>query len=95
VAREQTLEAERPLLKAGIAARLLGTENPQTGKPHSASSADGAAALDEEYVGHCAAIVEATRTKLIAQGAYEAARLRARLAVAEVEALGRDLGGEG
>jgi hypothetical protein len=88
VEREQTLEAQRPALKARIAARLVGTDNRQTDKPHSASSADAAAGPDEEYLSHCRAVIAATRAKILASGAFDAAKLRARLAVSSLERAG-------
>jgi hypothetical protein len=85
VAHEQRLESERPTVRAAIAARLIGTTNERTGKAHSASSADDAAALDPEAIALGYRIIDATQARLLAGAAFDAAKLRARLAVASVE----------
>ena len=82
---EQRLEAGHALLKAAVAQSLLGQPNPQTGKPHSASSAGDAAQLSEAVTLHRQEVINAVRAKIIAQGAYEGAKLRARLSVVAVE----------
>lgn len=80
-AAEQALEDERPLVKSAAIRRLMGTENPETGKPHSASSAEKVVETDAEYMAHRRAQRDAVVATQEAWGRYEAAKQRAALAV--------------
>lgn len=83
--RVQELEDERPLVKSAAVRRLMGTENAETGKGHSASSAEKIVESDGEYAAHRKRQWEAEVEKQQAYAEYEAAKLTARLAVAVVE----------
>jgi ABC-type hemin transport system substrate-binding protein len=78
---EMELEDERPAQKSAAVRRLMGTENPETNKPHSASSAEKIVETDGEYAAHRRKQYDAVVEKQRAYGAYEAAKLRARLSV--------------
>jgi hypothetical protein len=85
VRAEMELEDFRPIVKSQAIRRLMATENPETGKPHSASSAEKIVETDAEYSAHrrdqYAAVVETIR----ARGEFEASRRKADLAVALCE----------
>lgn len=82
------VESERRLARieheAAVVASLIGNANPLTGKVHSATSAVEAAAIDEGTLRRKADIAQAEQAVVLARAAYEAARLRAQLAVAMV-----------
>lgn len=80
VADEMALEDQRPIVKQAAVLRLIGTPNPATGKPHSASSAEAVVESDEEYVTHRVQQRQAVYAKIVAAAQYEAAKARARLA---------------
>lgn len=84
VAVEMKLEDDRPIVKQRAVLRIVGTENPLTGKPHSASSAEAVVETDAEYYDYRATQRQAVIAKIRAAGAYEAAKAIARLAAAEV-----------
>ena len=84
-ARVMELESERVQLKAVLVGRLVGTENPLTKKPHSASSADDAAAIEASYAEHQMLQRQAVVAEQVAYGEWEVAKLFARLAGKEVE----------
>jgi hypothetical protein len=87
---EMELEDGRPAEKSAAVRRLMGSENPETNKPHSASSAEKIVETDGEYAAYRRRQYDAVVEKQRAYGAYEAARLRAKLSVglAVVEARG-------
>lgn len=78
---EMALEDERPIVKSESIRRLMATENPETSKPHSASSAEKVVESDGEYAAfrrkQYAAVVETIK----ARGAFEAAKRRADIAI--------------
>lgn len=78
---EAALEDDRAIVKAEAIRRMIGTENPATGKPHSASSAEAVVEQDEQYATHRRAQRDAVLATQRAWGAYEAAKLRALNAV--------------
>lgn len=82
---EMELEDQRPLMKTLAIRRLMGMENPETQKPHSASSAEKLVEADPEYSAHRARQAAAVVETIKARGAYEAQRRRADLAVAMSE----------
>ena len=73
-------DARRDFKVAAVRA-LIGSDNPETGKPHSASSAEKAVEADAEYRGFAERAASLEARKQEAFGRYEAAKLRARLAV--------------
>jgi hypothetical protein len=81
IERVMQLEDGRALVKAEAIRRMVGTENPLNGKPHSASSAEAIVESDAEYAGYRKQQRDAEVEKHRAYAAYEAARLSARLAV--------------
>lgn len=80
--REDELESRRPLAKVEAIRRIMGTDNPDTGKAHSASSAEKVVETDPEYFAFLQTQRDVTREKNEAWVWLEAARLRARLYVA-------------
>jgi hypothetical protein len=85
VRAEMELEDYRPIVKSQAIRRLMATENPETGKPHSASSAEKVCETDAEYSAHrrdqYAAVVETIR----ARAGYEVAKRRADLVIALID----------
>lgn len=81
VAAVMELEDARPLVKSRCIAAMIGTENPETQKPHSASSAEKIVESHPEYAEHRREQIAAEVRKLMAFGEYDAAKLRAQLAV--------------
>lgn len=77
----QELEDGRPAEKSAAIRRLMQTENPETGKAHSASSAEKIVETDPEYSVYRRRQADAEVEKHRAYGAYEAAKLLARLDV--------------
>lgn len=84
-AHEQLLEDGRSLEKSAAIRRLMGTENPETGKPHSASSAEKVVEQDEQYKKYRQIQANAVISSQIAWGDYEVAKLNAALEIALVE----------
>lgn len=81
IVAEMTLEDARALEKSAAVRRLMGTPNPETDKPHSASSAEKVVESDEEYMGYRRRQYEAVIETQRAHGAFASAKLRAKLAV--------------
>ena len=81
--RELRLEDERHTQKMNAMLRLLGTENPTTGKAYSATAANDFASTDTEYQAYLGLLRNATVEKLKARAYYEATVIRARLAASE------------
>lgn len=81
IATEQALEDNRCIAKSAALQRIMLTENPLTKKPHSASSAEAIVETDAEYAGYRAAQRRAVVASYEARGAFESAKLRAKLAV--------------
>lgn len=82
---EQKLEDERHIVKMRVIARIMASDNPLTGKPHSASSAEAVVNLDAEYGDYLARQRDVVLQKNIMHGKCEAARIRA-LALANMSA---------
>jgi hypothetical protein len=80
--REMELEAARPIAKAAAVRRIMETENPDTGKPHSATSAEKVVESDAEYAEFLKTLRGVTLNKHAAYSAVVAANLRAELAIA-------------
>lgn len=76
------LEDQRPLKKRDAILRLIGTENPLTGKPHSASSAEAIVESDPAYAAHRLEQRRAEADVLFARANYEIALLKAKALVA-------------
>jgi len=79
VSKETALENNRHNVKMQVIERLLAGENKMTGKPHSFSSAEAAAAADPAYMDYLDQLRDATRARIVARGAYDAAIAAARL----------------
>lgn len=79
-AEENALEDNRHNVKFAVTERIMTSgDNKLTGKPHSFSSAEAAAAADSEYMNYLERLRSATRERILARGAYEAAIAAARL----------------
>lgn len=77
---ESELEDNRHNVKFAVTERIMASGNNKlTGKPHSFSSAEAAATADEEYINYLERLRSATRERIIARGAYEAALAAVRL----------------
>lgn len=87
VRAEQQLEDGRALAKSAAVRRIMQTLNEETGKAHSASSAEKIVESDEGYAAYRVAQANAVVEKQRAFARYEAAKLRARLAVSLTEAV--------
>lgn len=79
--REMELESARPLVKSEAVRRIMETENPDTGKPHSATSAEKVVESDAEYAEFLRTLRGVVINKHEAAAATEAAKLRAKLAL--------------
>lgn len=79
-AQEMALEDNRANVKMQVIERLMAGENKLTGKPHSFSSAEAAAASDPAYTDYLEQLREAARARIMARGMYEAAIVAGRLA---------------
>jgi len=77
---EMVLQDSVPVLRDAIVARLIGTDNAKTGRPHSASSADEAALVDEAFLVLKENLRNCVRDKLRARGSARATYLRAKIA---------------
>lgn len=84
MAREAAKRAEKAEHEAAVVASLIGSPNPMTNKPHSASSATEAAGQDEGTVALRREIADAECAVVRARGEYEATKYRAQFAVALV-----------
>jgi hypothetical protein len=83
--REAQLEADRCGVKQEAIRRIMASgDNPLTGRPHSASSAEAIVERDHEYYAHLGRQREAVYCRMNARTAWEAARLTAELAIALV-----------
>lgn len=78
---EAELEDERPIVKLEAIKRIMQSDNPLNGKPHSASSAETQVETDEAYAAHRKAQREATLATIMAKAQYESAKFTAQLAV--------------
>ena len=83
---EMQMETAKAIAKSAAVQRLMQVDNPETGKLHSASSAEKVVETDDEFATFRATQIRAVVTKYLALGRYESAKLSARLAVALVEA---------
>jgi hypothetical protein len=81
VTTEMALEAQRPVEKQSAIRRMVGSPNPVNGKPHSASSAEEVVETDPDYADHLRKQREAVFAKITCGAAYEAAKLRAKMAM--------------
>ncbi len=79
---EQQMEAERAAVKHAAIGRIMQTENPLTGKQHSASSAEAICYLDAEYAAYLLNQRNIVHAKLRAETGYHSAYLQAELAIA-------------
>lgn len=79
VLSEMTHEDNRHNVKMQVIERLMAGENKLTGKPHSFSSAEVAAASDPAYTDYLEQLRNTTRERILAKGAYDAAVAAARL----------------
>ncbi len=79
---EARADVARVTLRAELTDSLIGSDNPATGKPHSATSAEKAAEAAAEYMAAREAAREATKAARLAYVTFECAKLRARAAVA-------------
>jgi hypothetical protein len=85
LAAEEQASIEASELADQLTASLLGNDNPATGKPHSATSAEKAAKESDQYRDAQRRIVAAKRAHVLARVGYEVAKLNAwRLVRAEV-----------
>jgi hypothetical protein len=84
VADEMALEAKKPLQKSAAIQRLVGSENPENGKAHSASSAEKVVESDPTYAAFLAEVRQAVFQKIVARANYDASVAAARLAASEV-----------
>lgn len=75
----QELEDGRPAEKSAAIRRLMQTENTETGKPHSASSAEKIVETDAEYAAYRRRQADAEVEKHRAIGAFEVAKTSARI----------------
>lgn len=78
---EQRMEDERPRAKQAAIRRLMQTVNDDTGKQHSASSAEKVVELDADYMTYRKLQSAGVVARQTAWAAYDAAKLRAQLLV--------------
>lgn len=80
VSKEMALEDNRHNVKLGAIERIMASgDNKLTGKPHSFSSAEAAVSTDGTYADYLEQLRSATRARILAKGAYDAALAAARL----------------
>lgn len=79
VVKEMAIEDNRHNVKMQIIERLMAGENKLTGKPHSFSSAEAAAAADPAYIDYLEQLRNATHDRIIARGLYDAALVAGKL----------------
>lgn len=84
VVAELEMEARKAGEKSDAIRRLIGSENVETGKPHSASSAEKIVETDREYAAFLAAQRSIVANKIVARAEYDAAVVAGRLAAMEV-----------
>lgn len=85
VKEELTLEDLRANIKFAAIDRIMKSgDNPLTGKPHSASSAEAIVNLDPEYAAYLTQIRDAVARKIRAKAQYDAAVVAAKLQAASV-----------
>jgi hypothetical protein len=79
VAAEQALEDARINAKLAAIERIMKAgDNPLTNKPHSFSSAEAMVNTDEQYQSYLEQQRHAVRRRILAKGAYDAAKAAAR-----------------
>lgn len=83
--REGELELARPLIKSEAIARIMGKEDPQKGKPYSATAAESLVNTDEAYLLHVGDQREAANETIRAAAAYEAMKFICRYLTAGAE----------
>lgn len=80
VKEEMTLEDMRAGVKIDAIERIMKSgDNPLTGKPHSASSAEAVVSQDAAYAAHLTQLRDAVARKIRAKAQYDAAVAAARL----------------
>lgn len=80
-AAEARVADQGPELKHQLITKLLGTDNPLTGKPHTATSAADALAMHTTWGAHVSSKRSATTTRLACELQMRVAYLRALAAV--------------
>lgn len=90
-AEVQRLADGRAAEKSAAIIRLVGTENPETLKPHSASSAEKVVETDQQYLRYRVLEREAEIERIRAKAHYDAVKLKATLAVGLATIGGRDV----
>lgn len=78
-ARESELEDDRCFAKRDAIRRIMQLPNDETGKPHSASSAEKVVETDTEYSAFRKTQRDAVVATQLARGRFHAAKLRAEL----------------
>lgn len=81
VERESELHSWRGLQKSEAICRLIGTNNPENDRPHSATSAEKVVESDQVYAAFLATCRESVVARIRAEAEYESAKLAAQLAV--------------
>jgi hypothetical protein len=81
MAREAELQSLRGLEKAEATLRIIGTPNPLTQKPHGSTSAEAVVEQDPKYFAFLKECRQSIVARFEAQANYDAAALRAQLAV--------------
>jgi hypothetical protein len=84
--REMQLADGRALRKTAAIQRLMELENPETKKPHTATSAERVVEADVEYMNYRQVEHAAVVRRIQAEAQLSAAKLRARLAIVMAEA---------
>jgi hypothetical protein len=80
VSKEMALEDNRHNVKLGAIERIMASgDNKLTGKPHSFSSAESMVSTDGTYADYLEQLRSATRDRILAKGAYDAAIAASRL----------------
>lgn len=79
VTAEMSYEDNRHNVKMQVIERIMTGENKLTGKSHSFSSAETAAASDPAYTDYLEQLRHTTRERILAKGVYDAAVAAARL----------------
>lgn len=75
---EMALVDERPLEKSAAIQRLVGTDNPETGKLHSGSSAEKVVESDALFLAHCVLQRQSVHATILARAQLDAAASRMR-----------------
>lgn len=81
VRAEMALHSARGVKKSEGICRLLGTNNPENDRPHSATSAEKVVESDQLYADHLAACRDSVVARIRAEAEYESAKLTAQLLV--------------